>query len=193
MSLRCLKLGYGQMLCLALAALTLANGGCLWIAAGATGGAAVGYAYAKGKVCGMFNASFGDTWQATRTALGELGMRIVKEERDGLTGFVESRTADGEHVRIYLRAQPSPFPADGEVTRACVRIATFGDRPVSERILDQIGLHLAPVRPFVPSPSAPTVNLGVEPASAGSSSSAPAGSTNQGQTTPPPLATPDGK
>jgi hypothetical protein len=129
---------------LVLVVLTLANSGCLLAVAGAAGGAAVGYAYYMGKLCETFGASFDDTWAATRTALAELAMPIVKEERKASEGFIESRTADGECVRIHLQAETSKIPAEGQITRVCVRVATFGDHPVSDRVLNQVGVHLAP-------------------------------------------------
>jgi hypothetical protein len=127
---------------LVLLVLALTNSGCLAAAAGVAGGAAVGYAYFKGKLCELYSASYEDTWAATRTALGELAMPIVKEERTGSKGYLESRTADGETVRIHVQAEASKIPAEGQITRVCVRVATFGDGPVSDRILDQVGLHL---------------------------------------------------
>jgi hypothetical protein len=157
----------GQLILLLVA---LANSGCLLATAGIAGGAVAGYAYCKGKLCGAFTASCDDTWAATRTALSELGMPIVKEERKGSEGFIESRTADGECVRIYLQSEDSKIPAEGEMTRVCVRIAIFGDRPVSDRILDQVGLHLAPASwpgmtapPPVAAPGA--IQAGVSPSS----------------------------
>jgi hypothetical protein len=127
-----------------LATAALASSGCLLVAAGAAGGAAVTYAYCKGKVCGQYNAALPDCWAATHTALLELGMPIEKEDRGGSTGFIVTRATDGERVRIYLDTLPSQIPAEGQLTRISVRVATFGDYSLSERIMDQIGRHLAP-------------------------------------------------
>src|SRR6516162_4020560 len=63
------SLGYCWPTCVTVV-LILSSNGCLWIAAGGMGGAAVGYAYYKGKVCGVYNACLADTWAATHTALG---------------------------------------------------------------------------------------------------------------------------
>jgi hypothetical protein len=179
-----LPLAYCRAAHVALITVALVNGGCLWIAAGAAGGAAVGYAYYKGQVCGVYNACFADTWAATHAALGELGMRVVHEECDTASGFIESRTTDGDKVRIHLEVQPSKFPAEGEVTRVSVRIATFGDRPASERILDQLGVHLAPMNPYATQVVPPSVNLGVQ--QAGGSALPPPVPVPQ-ETAPPPL------
>src|SRR5688500_3475436 len=166
-----------QLCTLALAAGALAAGGCLWVAAGAAGGAAVGYAYYKGKVSETYQAQLGDAWTATRLALNELGMPIVAEAHDGTGGFIESRTGTGERVLIDLEVQPSRVPADGARTHIGVRVANFGDRPVSERILYQVGMHLTPVgladvRPVPPRPLTPHP---VQPVSYTTTQSPPAG------------------
>jgi hypothetical protein len=171
---RRLILSYSLYLLLAASALT--NCGCLLVAAGAAGGAAAGYAYVKGKVCDTYNANLNDTWAATHTALAELGMQVIQEEREGDGGVITSRTADGDRVRINIIALDSRIPAEGRVTRVCVRVATFGDHPVSNSVLDQIGRHLAPATSPVLAPvPAPTAQLGV---------------IQTGATAEPPLATP---
>jgi hypothetical protein len=104
----------------------------------------VGYAYCKGKVCGAYNASFDDTWAAVHTALGELGMGVRSEDRDGTSGTITSRTSDGERVQVHVDLLAGRIPAEPVLTRVCIRVAAFGDRPVSERILDQVGYHLPP-------------------------------------------------
>jgi hypothetical protein len=147
-----LRLGY-----LAMALLAVGQGGCLLVAAGVAGGATAAYLYHSGKVCRIYNAAFADAIAATRTALGELGMEVTGEEQSKAgEAFLESRTADGERVRIYLDLQPSKFPAEGALTRICVRVATFGDHPVSNRILDQVSAHLVPANMLaVPPPVLP--------------------------------------
>jgi hypothetical protein len=130
---------------LVLAALALANGGCLVAAAGAAGGAALGYAYYQGRINQDFNATFEDTWAAAHTALAELGMPVVGEMRESATtGFIDSRDADNNRVRISLESLTSPIPAEGVLTRVGVRVGTFGDHPLSERVLSQVGAHLVP-------------------------------------------------
>jgi hypothetical protein len=122
----------------------LGNAGCLAVAAGAAGagGAALGYAYLKGRVYENYNASFNDTWMATETALNELAMPVLSRDRQENSGYVETRTADQESVRVYLEAAPGKIPAEPTITRVSVRVATFGDKQVSNRILDQVDAHL---------------------------------------------------
>lgn len=133
-----------RVLYLAVAALVLTQSGCLAVAAGVAGGAALGAAYYSGKDCQTFPASLDDTLAATKTALADLGMPVVGEQREGSETFVKSQTSDGDPVRIYMDVEGSKFPADGPLTKVTVRVATFGDHPVSTRVLDQISAHLAP-------------------------------------------------
>ena len=138
----------------ALLGLALANGGCLLAAAGVAGGAAAGYAYYKGKITQEYNAGFEDTWAAANSALADLGMPVVAAEREGNTGFLDGRSADGERVRLSFETFPSPLPAEGALTRVGVRVATFGDGPASDRILNQIEAQLAArPRTMTPVPS----------------------------------------
>jgi hypothetical protein len=133
-----------HLLYVAAALLALLPGGCLWVAAGAAGGAAVGAAYCYGKVCQTFPSSLDDSVAAAKTALSDLGMPMLEDRRDSGTAFIKSQTSDGDAVRIYLDPEVSKFPADGPLTKVTVRVAAFGDHPVSNRVLDQIAAHLTP-------------------------------------------------
>ncbi|TMQ32058.1 MAG: DUF3568 family protein [Planctomycetota bacterium] len=168
----------------------LASSGCLLIAAGAAGGAAVGYVYYKGAVCATYNAGFADAFTASQAALRDLGMPIVLEEKKAAEGFLESRTADGERIRIYVEPLTSKIPAEAVQTRISVRVATFGDRPLSERILDQVGLHLTPVtavpQPFAGQPAASGITQTAAPPAAGSPSRI-----GPPQSPPPPISSPE--
>jgi hypothetical protein len=130
---------------LLLAAVALTSSGCLAVAASAAGGAAVaGYAYARGKVCHTFSSTFNDTWAATRQSLTELGMPIQEEERPtSSSGFLKTESSEGA-VRIYIESVAGETPADPGGTQVCIRVATFGDYPVSDRILSQMSSHLVP-------------------------------------------------
>jgi hypothetical protein len=137
---------------LAVALLALANSGCLAVAVGCAAGGAgfAATAYCKGKVCQVYVADLPDALAATKAALVELGM-VVEKEKDCADRIVlRSRTGDGDRVHINLCRQPSRIPAEGPITQICVRVATFGDRPLSGRILYQISAHL--VAPAAPPP-----------------------------------------
>ncbi len=137
---------------LLLALVALGQAGCLLVAAGAAGGAALGYAYYRGKVCQGYAASLPDTWAATHTALAELGFPITSEDQPA--GVIESRVGS-DVIKIKVDAYASPYDPV-PVTQVCVRVATFGDHPLSERVLAQIGAHLVPTNlPVPPNPQAP--------------------------------------
>jgi hypothetical protein len=189
---------------LAFAGLALANGGCLVAAGGVAAGGAVGYAYYHGNVVRYYAATMPDVLAATKTSLAELGMPVVKEEADGSSPILECRTAKGDKVRIKLDMEPSKIPSEGTLTRVGVRVATFGDQDVSERVLDQIGFHLVPV-PLVasgdsrirPTPSPIQLTAGQQPSQTAAPPLAPppavsgqqpgVGSQQPGQTPAPPL------
>jgi hypothetical protein len=133
-----------------IAALLLANTGCLAVALGtvAAGGAAAGaYAFANGRYYREYPTKLEHGQDATHTALKELGFAVTKEEPGAEKVYIESNTGDGDPIRVYLENIPNRIPAEGNVVRIGVRVGTWGDQAVSTRILDQISLHLvAPVQ-----------------------------------------------
>lgn len=139
---------------LVLAAVALGNAGCLVAAAAGAAGGVAGYAYYKGKVSRSYVANVEDVRAATRTALGELGMPVLSDEATAQGGKIESR-AGNDGVVIALELEKSPVPGEGPVTQVGVRVATFGDERLSERILDQIGFHLVPANAAPPAPPRP--------------------------------------
>jgi hypothetical protein len=130
---------------LLLGMIALASGGCLAAAAaGVAGGAGLAYLYYQGNVSETYHAAFEDTRAATRTALADLGMPVIEEKTDKGGGGFETRTFDGYTVHVSLDSVSAPNPADGPQTRVGIRVATFGDKTVSDRIQRQISAHLAP-------------------------------------------------
>jgi hypothetical protein len=136
---------------LALAAVALANAGCLVAAAAGAAGGVAGYAYYKGKVGRTYLANVEDVRAATHTALRELQMPVLSDEPAERGGKIESRAGDDD-VSISLALNDSPVPGEGPVTQVSVRVATFGNEALSDRILDQIGYHLLPPSRLPPAP-----------------------------------------
>lgn len=132
------------MLGLLLVAFCLAQCGCLLALAGAGAGAGAAYVYSKGQSKGSFAADFATTWHTTRAALGALGLPIVDERYAGVQGTIEARSGDGRRIVIKLRSAAAPIPNDGFRTEVSVRVGTFGDEAVSNRILTEIGCRLVP-------------------------------------------------
>lgn len=180
-----------RLLYLMMGLATLVSSGCLAVAAGVAGGAAATCLYYNGKVCRIYNAAFEDAVAATQIALADLGMPVESVSRQSAAcGLIESRTSDGDRVRIFLDTELSKFPAEGLLTRISVRVALFGDHSVSNRLLDQIGAHLvpsptaaAPVPPPTPplEPPQPVPTTGLPPQPIPTTAIPP-------QTAPPPLA-----
>ena len=88
-------------------------------------------------------------------------MPLVKDEATANGARLESRAGE-EVIVLSLVADGNPPPGQGPATEVGVRVATFGDQGLSERILDQIGRHFVPVLrglvappPLVPAPLAP--------------------------------------
>jgi hypothetical protein len=159
-----------------LAGAALANAGCLAAAAGVAAGGVAGYAYYKGKVSQDYSADLDRTWSATVTALGELGMPVVSQERDNTGGVIESRTSTDDSVHITLDTRSSPIPTEGSMTRVGVRVGTFGDVALSERLLNQLGAHL--VARLASPPAVTSSSVGI---------TQPSGWTAQGAQTAPPV------
>jgi hypothetical protein len=139
------KGGRLRMVYLLLAAGTLSSAGCLAVAAAgaAAGAGAATYVYIKGKVCQDYPASFGDAWAAVQKALQEERFPLVSNENDGKSGKITTRTTDGTTITIDLEVLSSRIPAEGSLTRVCVRVGVLGDQPLSERLLSRISSHLA--------------------------------------------------
>ncbi|HEX5271664.1 MAG TPA: DUF3568 family protein [Gemmataceae bacterium] len=128
---------------LGLAALALGNAGCLVAAAGGAAAGVAGYAYYKGKVYRTYVANVEDVRLATRKALGELQMPITKDEGSPKGGEIEAYH-DKDKIVIALEVEDSPMAGSPAVTQVGIRVATFGNEGLSERIHDQISFHLIP-------------------------------------------------
>ncbi|MFL5243798.1 MAG: DUF3568 family protein [Gemmataceae bacterium] len=160
-----------------ISALALGQAGCLAAAATCAAGGVAGYAYYNAKVTRDFAANREDVWSALHASMRDLQMPIGNVESNDEEWVLESKTADGDQVRITLEIQKSPIQAEGNLTHVGVRIATFGDSIVSNRILDQIGLHLVPAS-----------NLGTPPPVAVGPNPQGSSSASGPQSPPPPLA-----
>jgi hypothetical protein len=162
---------------LAVGLLALASSGCLVIAAGAASGAAVGYFYYRGEICKYYSAGPEATFAATRAALLDLNMPILREENNGARGSIEATTAQNEKVHVSLHQDTDNGPAP--MTRVGVRVGTFGNEEISATLLGQIEARLSyPGSGRLVPQAAPTLGP-IQPVS-------PVGIPNQ--TPPPPLA-----
>jgi hypothetical protein len=140
--------------------LTAPTSGCIAAAvtAGVVGAGAAGYYYYQGAVPRDFPAGMDQTWTATQQALADLGMPVVSAVRDIDNATIESVTGDGDKLKITLEPRAARVPADGQWTHVTIRVAMLGDGPVSERIMNQIDVRLAPT-----TPAGPQVQVTTEP------------------------------
>lgn len=175
------------MFLLAILPVTVAGSGCaaLIVGGAVAGGAAAGYAYYNGNVPRDFPAGMEQTWTATHLALNDLGYPVVRTETTSTGGFIESKTAEGQRIVITLQKSPQHEIPGVVATRVGVRVAVFGDQPLSEHILHQIQTRLGPVtvsQPPVPTKT-PTLNRQI-PIPQNPPAPAPIPVTTKGQTQP---------
>ena len=76
------------------------------------------------------------TVKATTAALKKLQFSAIASRADALAGVVTATTARDEKIEITIT---SVTPVQ---TRVDIRVGTFGDKPVSQRILSEIQLQL---------------------------------------------------
>lgn len=136
--------------------LLLSSTGCLAVGIGtAAAGGAVGYAYYRGGVQRAYPVTIKAGSQATQDAMAKLGMPLThathRDKESSL--YFNQGQANGTRIRIWLEQEHTPNPGDGVLTVITVRVGTFGDQELSERILAEIARQLSlPVEPGAPAP-----------------------------------------
>jgi Protein of unknown function (DUF3568) len=113
--------------------------GCL-AAAAAVGGGAVGAAYVLGDVERTYPYPLDVVWGAAQTAMAELELPPGFDSKDALKARIDRRTATGDRIRLTLTAR-------GQFTKLVLRVNTFGDRSMSQVIVNRIESHL-PAAPY---------------------------------------------
>jgi hypothetical protein len=92
--------------------------------------------------------------KAIPEAMDELGIPVVRKNRDGTAAQIQGRTPDGRSVVITMRTQPP-------ITRLSCRVGWFGDEPMSRAIMRRVAVRLGALPPEpVPDklPSRPSPN-----------------------------------
>ncbi len=122
-----------RIVCAAMASVgtALGAGGCLAVAAGAVVGAGA-YAYHAGKLNARLDASLDRSFEATRTALTDMGFTELSTAKDALTAHATAETADAKEVTVHLEKV-----AD-DATDISIRIGAFGDERKSTEVLAKI-------------------------------------------------------
>jgi hypothetical protein len=109
-------------------------------AAWLVGGAAVGigvYAYSSsGELERKYPVGFDKAWQTSVSTLEQLQFTKEDSKRDGLSGSIEAKRADGTPIHIAFEL------VSDRVTSIKIKIGMFGDRQISELIHDRIRENL---------------------------------------------------
>ena len=133
--------------------LALSQAGCVLLGAAAVGGSAVGLAVANGKVTRTYDATVEATARATESALRDLNLPVENPRVGKFYAEFDSTLATGGPIIIDLKFDGQPIPSDQARTRVGIHIKVFGDKAISERLLDQINHRLKNPAPIEATPA----------------------------------------
>jgi len=100
-----------------------------------------GYKYHNGVLTVIYEAPYMETWEASLTAVQEMGLRIIKSAHDLTTGTIEAKRIDNKSVTIRVEYKSS------KETKVGIRVGIFGDKEASNVIKEKIRRVLARARP----------------------------------------------
>ena len=126
---RCWQVCLGGLILLLLPVL----GGCAVMLVGAGAGAGAGtVAYVQGEHSQVHAGNYERVWSATLAALSQMNIKVIKTEKDALSGTITARRADDTSVTVKVE------PTGADTTTVKIRIGMFGDRAASESIQARI-------------------------------------------------------
>ena len=126
---RCWQVCLGGLILLLLPVL----GGCAVMLVGAGAGAGAGtVAYVQGEHSQVHAGNYERVWSATLAALSQMHIKVIKTEKDALSGTITARRADDTSVTVKVE------PTGADTTTVKVRVGMFGDRAASESIQARI-------------------------------------------------------
>jgi uncharacterized protein DUF3568 len=114
---------------LGLALVALPSSGCLVAAAGA---GAAGAAYVMGSLDASLPSNPERIVEASRGVLQDSDIHVLESDATTIDGTVVGRTALDRRVEITVKR------VDDRQSRISIRVGTFGDRDVSQDLLDRI-------------------------------------------------------
>jgi len=108
-------------------------GGCALMLVGAGAGAGAGtVAYVQGEHSQVHAGNYERVWSATLAALSQMNIKVIKTEKDALSGTISARRADDTSVTVKVE------PTGADTTTVKIRVGMFGDRAASESIQARI-------------------------------------------------------
>ena len=107
--------------------------GCTLLLVGAGAGAGAGtVAYIQGEHSQVHSGGYDRVWSATVSALNQMNIKVIKTEKDALSGTISARRADDTSVTVKVE------PTGADTTTVKIRVGMFGDRAASESIQARI-------------------------------------------------------
>lgn len=126
---RCWQVCLGGLILLLLPVL----GGCAVMLVGAGAGAGAGtVAYVQGEHSQVHAGNYERVWSATLAALSQMNIKVIKTEKDALSGTITARRADDTSVTVKVE------PTGADTTTVKIRVGMFGDRAASESVQARI-------------------------------------------------------
>jgi hypothetical protein len=120
-----------------LGATLLFNSGCFVVAVAAVGAAAAGtVAYVDGKLEVTLVSRYDAMVSATRVAITQLDYAKPVERQDALSDTFTTHAAKGDEVQIVVTR------VSDTATKVSIRVGIFGDKVMSQAILDKIKANL---------------------------------------------------
>jgi hypothetical protein len=123
--------------------------GCLLVAAAAATGGTV--AYVKGKSVNTVDGNPKQVAQATEKAFKEMDMVIISNQSSTADAEIVARTARDVKIDVVAKSESD------KLSTVFVRVGTFGDEALQNRVLDKIKANLAAAT-TQPSPSSATAS-----------------------------------
>lgn len=106
------------------------------VVGGAVAAAGVGtYAYVNGEMKGTEAVSMDQAWSASQAAMKDLELPILNKAKDALEAELTARTAADKRIVIKLKR------VTDSATEIRIRVGTWGDEAMSQKILDKIRSH----------------------------------------------------
>lgn len=122
------------------ASMLMLTSGCIVLGLAAAGAAGAGaMAYNKGDFETTEPVPFGNAMAAVDKTITDMGMSVIKQNRDALTGYVQAKSTFGT-VR-YKLASKGP-----SLTKIGIRVGTFGDSDYQAHIYSKLKENLSAVQ-----------------------------------------------